>query len=67
MQVVVNGEPHTLIEERPSIQSLLASLGYETQSVAVAINNEFVPRNTFSSRLVQPEEVLEILSPMQGG
>ncbi len=67
MQVVINGNTHQLSKDQPSIQSLLESLGYETPSVAVAINGTFVPRNTFATRLVQPEEVLEILSPMQGG
>jgi len=41
--------------------------GYEGARIAVARNDEFVPRGDYATRQLQDGDRLEIVSPMQGG
>ncbi len=66
MQLVINGKAK-IIDGIKTVQDLLLELGYETDSVAVARNNTFVSRSTYSQSELKDGEELEILLPMQGG
>ncbi len=66
MQLQINGETHQL-NESLSVEALLEKLGYEPKSIAVAINGEFVPRHQYTTYLLQDQEALEVVAPMQGG
>ena len=66
IRVTVNGEQKTL---RQSCDLLAAiddwQLGGET--FAIAINGQFVPRNSYADTLLSDGDVVELLVPMQGG
>ena len=65
MQVFVNGDPVT-VEPEP-LDRLLVALGYECKKVVVAVNETFVPRQTWPSHELQPEDRLDVLAAIQGG
>jgi thiamine biosynthesis protein ThiS len=66
LQLVINGEQKK-IDGIKTVQDLLLKLGYETDSIAVARDNTFVSRSTYSQCELKDGEELEILLPMQGG
>lgn len=65
MNILVNGIPTDLPDDI-TIAEALKHLDYRQQHLAVAINQEFVPRNQ-RERNLQPGDQLEIVAPMQGG
>lgn len=62
----VNGEPRAL---RPgtTVAELLKELGLAGRRVAVAVNREVVPRSSFGSRAIAPDDRIEILEAVGGG
>lgn len=66
MKIIVNGEERELDGEL-SIADALTQWGYARQSVAVALNQDFVPRSAFGVTVVKSGDELEIVAPMQGG
>lgn len=64
MRVELNSE---LIEvQSTSLSSLLQEHAPKT-AFAVAINGDFVPRSTYSHVELKQGDVIDIVSPMQGG
>lgn len=66
MQIIVNGKQET-IESAKTIDELLLELGFERQSVAVALNGTFVARREYATTKLEDEMDIEVLVPMQGG
>ena len=66
MQIYINGEPETF-EEGSSVADLVAKLDLTDKRIAVEINEELVPRSTFSSHLLQEEDNVEIVHAIGGG
>ncbi|HRC73682.1 MAG TPA: sulfur carrier protein ThiS [Candidatus Competibacter sp.] len=66
MLIEVNGEKKELANPR-SLAEAIEILGYEGARIAVACNEEFVPRSRYASLQLQNGDRLEIVSPMQGG
>lgn len=66
MLIEVNGEKKELANPR-SLAEAIEVLGYEGARIAVACNEEFVPRSRYASLQLQNGDRLEIVSPMQGG
>ena len=66
MNVRVNGETSAL-DERATVESLLSTLDYGDRSVVVAINEVFVPRPMYPTKVLNEDDRVEILGPMQGG
>lgn len=66
MQLLINGEPHELTEAA-SVADVIRKLGYESNSIAVAINGEFVPRHQYATFTLQERQELDVVAPMQGG
>ena len=65
-QLLVNGTPLSL-QEPISLYQLLEKLGYEQNSIAVALNGNFIPRHQYKTCILENAQALEIVSPMQGG
>ena len=65
MQVFVNGEPVTV--EPGRLNEILLSLGYECEKVAVAVNETFVPRQTWEFRELESDDRVDVLAAIQGG
>lgn len=66
MQLIVNGKQE-LIEESKTLEELLNELGYERNSVAVAQDGSFVPKQEYAKLALKDGMELEVLVPMQGG
>ena len=65
MKLLVNGDELDLAAE--TLAGLLASLEYEGEWLATAINGELVHREDRSGFTLCDRDRIEILSPMQGG
>ena len=66
MIIEVNGERKELEGPR-SLEEAIRALGYEGARIAVARNDEFVPRSDYAIVQLRDGDRLEIVSPMQGG
>jgi sulfur carrier protein len=66
MTLLVNGEEKTL-EQPITLQEALRLWGYDGLPVAIALNEEFLPRSRYHETALQDGDRIEILSPMQGG
>jgi sulfur carrier protein len=66
MNLTINGQTQT-IETPQTLLTLLSHLGYDIHSIAVALDGQFIPRSFYTTTLLNADQSLEILSPMQGG
>jgi len=66
IQLSVNNEPHEIAADT-LLSEALAHWGYGDNKIAVAINGEFVPRSTYSERLLQQGDLIDIVKPVGGG
>lgn len=62
----LNGENKEL-RVGSSIVDAINEWQLEQQSFAIALNEEFVPKSSYSSIALQDGDRLEVLIPMQGG
>lgn len=65
MRVIINGDTKTINEQ--SIAELLAELNYVCEKVAVAVNGEFIPRSNYNKNIIKENDIIDILSAVQGG
>jgi sulfur carrier protein len=66
VQILVNGREQET-KSSQTVEELLKELGYGQNSVAVALDGEFLPRRLYSVTKLEERMDLEILLPMQGG
>ena len=66
MEVIVNGKPHRCGAEA-SVAELLEQLDYQCGRVAVAIDDEFLPRADYPQYRLRGGERIDVLVPVQGG
>jgi sulfur carrier protein len=66
MKLLINGEAQQ-VPDAVSVEALLKTLGYNTQSIAVAVDGTFVPRHLYSTQTLREAQELDIVAPMQGG
>lgn len=66
--IVVNGARHPLAEHG-SLLHLLQKLGLrpDAPAIAVAVNEQVIPRAEWAARRLQPGDRVEIVKPIQGG
>jgi sulfur carrier protein len=62
----VNGETKTLNSEC-SVTDALNSWGYQSKDIAVAINGEFVARTLYAQQSLKQNDLVDIVTPIQGG
>lgn len=65
MVLIVNGEARET--GVATIPALLEELGYEDGFLAVAVNQQVVPRKRWSERDLNDGDAIEIVTPRQGG
>ena len=65
MNIVLNGEKVTTFES--TLEGLCVSKGFESESVATAMNGIFVPRDLRANTVLEDGDQIEILVPLQGG
>lgn len=66
LTIIINGKETRCARHLP-INDLLYDLDIDKKTVAVAINREFVARSQWATRIIQENDRIEILSPVQGG
>lgn len=66
MKIVINGEAKT-VSEQITAQQLIHELGLAEQKLALEINEEIVPRSSFSEHLIQAGDIVEIIHAIGGG
>ena len=66
INVILNHEKITL-ERNQSLVEVLKQFGFTSAYFAVAINQCFVPRAKYTTTLLNEGDVIDIVSPMQGG
>ncbi|NUU21024.1 MAG: sulfur carrier protein ThiS [Streptomycetaceae bacterium] len=65
-QVSVNGEPRALAPGT-TVAALVATMTSATKGVAVAVNEDVVPRSAWGATLLAAGDRVEVLTAVQGG
>lgn len=65
MRLTVNGEPKEVAATR--VDALLGELEFEGTHFAIAVNYDVVPRARWSETALNEGDMVEILTPRQGG
>lgn len=66
MNVFVNGE-HREFDPGSTVSDVVGSLTEATRGVAVAVNDEIVPRTGWHDRHVSDQDRVDVLTAVQGG
>ncbi len=66
MQIQLNGQTRQ-IEPESTLADLLKLEGLAERRVAVEVNGEIVPRGLHGSRILQPDDRVEIVHALGGG
>jgi sulfur carrier protein len=66
IDIIVNGEKQTLTDGI-NIKEMIVELGYKKEGFAVALNETFVAIKAYESTIIQANDCIEILAPVQGG
>lgn len=65
--VTVNGEVRRLARES-TVSDVVAAVGSDTaRGLAVAVNNQVVPRREWPTTTLRPDDQVEVLTAVQGG
>jgi len=65
-QITVNGEARTL-EDAATLADLVTALGQPPQSLATAVNGEFVPRGARAAVQLRDGDAVFTFQPITGG
>ena len=65
-QITVNGEPRA-IAEGDTLADVVAALGQPPQTLATAVNGEFVPRSARGTVQLRDGDAVFTFQPIQGG
>ncbi len=66
MDVIINGE-HRELAPRTTVAAVVRSLTEATSGVAVAVNDEVVPRASWTETEVTENDRVDVLTAVQGG
>lgn len=66
MKLLLNGDPQEL-SDGTTVAELVAQRLPSPNGVAVAVDEELVPRSQWASRILSDGERVEVLSAVQGG
>lgn len=66
MKVTINGQPKNF-EAPLNLFDVLEQEDVVEMMIAVARNNEIVPKDQWSNIMIVDGDILEIVAPMQGG
>jgi sulfur carrier protein len=67
MEITVNHQPQT-IQQNCSLQNLLFEVfKLESKGIAVAINQNIIPKTAWASHLIKQNDQITIIKPTQGG
>ena len=66
MEILVNGEKISLPEDS-NIEDLIVHLGYQSQRIAIEINESIIPKSNHSSFLLKDLDKVEVINAVGGG
>ena len=66
IHVILNGEKKALVAECNLAQAIV-DWQLTDQTFAVAVNQQFVPKTTYTDIQLKDGDAIELLVPMQGG
>ncbi len=66
MEIELNGAPHAVADNQ-NVQDLIAALDLTSKSLAVAVNREIVPRQSWPQRVLKPRDRVDIVRAIGGG
>ena len=66
IMIILNGHEKNILPST-TLSALIAELSYEPGTFAVAVNETFVHRGEYASKIIQAGDRVEIVMPMQGG
>jgi sulfur carrier protein len=66
IQISVNSQSQS-IAPNTRLSDALIEWGFSNSKIAVAINQEFVPRSTYSERILMNGDQIDIVKPVGGG
>lgn len=62
----LNGEPQQS-DQTITVDQMLKQFDYQINSIAVAVNETFIPRASYQQQVIRQDDRIEVLSAMQGG
>jgi len=66
MEIVINGEPR-IVAQHATVDDVLSQLGIVRDGIAVALNDEVVPRSQYAEYTLEAGVRLEIVQAVAGG
>ena len=66
MTITLNGSRHE-VADRSTLTQLVSAFSLPDRGVALAMNNEVVPRSEWATTLVLPDAYVEVVTAAQGG
>lgn len=66
MRLLVNGKPRD-VQAGTTVADMVAQLGREPEGVAVAVNEDVVPRSSWSAMKLHEMDRVEVLTAAAGG
>ena len=66
ISVTLNGE-HKNLDNSISLHQAIHDWALQSQTFAVAINEQFVPKSHYDATMLQDGDQIELVVPMQGG
>ena len=55
------------VRQNDSLLSILDERGFNQAYYAVALNRGFIPRTLYEKTILKDGDIIEVISPMQGG
>ncbi len=65
--ITLNGQPHTLTPDSPSITDLIADLDLTGQPLAVEVNKAVIPKKQHDTHTLSPNDTVEVVTLVGGG
>jgi sulfur carrier protein len=66
MKIILNGSSRE-VPDNLSASELILSLGLADKRLAMEVNREIIPRSTFESHIIHPDDTVEIVHAIGGG
>ena len=66
MNIKINGKQDE-IDDTITISKLIEKYNYHNRSIAVAINQEFIPHVKYNEIVIHEDDDIEFVAPMAGG
>jgi sulfur carrier protein len=66
LEIELNGAPHRLADPH-SLQELIAALSMSNQALAVAVNRQVVPRQSWAQHQLQAGDRVDVVRAIGGG